>query len=67
MLRVDRNGGWWWTYAVNVHTGDIGVYEFTDETGDTYRLTIFQQLVTYTHKVSYNSKMPDINQIQWSK
>ena len=66
LLRVDRNGSWWWKYAVNVHTGDTGLYEFTDETGDTYRLTIFQQLVTYTHKVSYNSKMPIINQIEWS-
>lgn len=68
-ITVDNDGSWWWKYAVNIKRyGSVeGTHwDFTDETGDTYGLTIFSSSVLGSdawHKVSYNSKKPNIVKI----
>ena len=39
--------------------------EFTDESGDTYKLKVFSS-TRATHTVRYNSKKPAIKKIKWS-
>lgn len=64
-IEVTNNFGYY-EYKVYVVT-DLHIYnnslsfKFTDETGDTYGLSI--HVYSYNHGVSYNSKKPNINKI----
>ena len=57
-LRVDKNGSWWWTYAVNIKPDQKSYWQFEDQTGDDYSLSVY--ITSYWHKVSYNSSKPEI-------
>ena len=57
-IRVDSNGSWWWKYAVNIKADGRSYWQFEDETGDAYSLSII--LTSRWHKVSYNSSKPNI-------
>jgi len=64
-IELTSNSGYY-NYAVNVIT-DLHIYNnalqfyFTDETGDTYSLSI--HVYSYNHQVDYDSKKPNINKI----
>lgn len=60
-IRVDRNGSWWWTYAVNIKPDSRSYWLFEDETTDQYSLSVY--LTSSWHKVSYNSDKPNIQGI----
>lgn len=57
-IRLADNGSWWWKYAVNLSVNLDTIWNFTDQTNDTYSLYIFNK--SGTHKVSYNSDKPAI-------
>ena len=69
-IRVDTNGMWWWTYAVNIRfkDGDTdGHLVFTDVTLDDYSLWVIAAesiLSPEWHKVSYNSRFPSLVRIE---
>lgn len=64
-IELTNNIGFY-DYAINVIT-DLHIYNnalqfyFTDETGDTYGLSI--HVYSYNHQVDYDSKKPNINKI----
>ena len=59
LIKIAKNGSWWWTYGINVNPDSSSYFEFEDQTTDVYKLHVFVSGL-YWHKVSYNSSQPDI-------
>jgi hypothetical protein len=68
LIEID---GFIYKYQINV-TGDANLFKgtfhfgFTDETGDTYTLSIISP-ISENHYVDYNSSAPNLKTISWTQ
>lgn len=60
-----KDGRFWYDYAVHAEASKPGNFLFTDASGDTYSLSIYD--IDTTHRVNYNSPDSAITQVrfQW--